>query len=184
MNVLIVNGNDAPADAAFDAWLDTLEDHLRAAGHRVTAFRLRDMDVKSCIGCFDCWIKTPGVCVTGDAFPEVLRGFVAADAAVFASPLKLGFTTALLKKATDKIIPTLLPYIEGASGESRHFLRYGRSPRFAVVYAPEPDTDAEDLTLLTTLWRRLGRNAHTPVALYDTTRQSAAAVAAALAAEA
>ncbi|MBP7867400.1 MAG: flavodoxin family protein [Acidobacteria bacterium] len=164
MNVTVVNGNPDPGHGAFDGHLDALARHLGSHGHRCTLLPLRDLDIRQCTGCFSCWLRTPGRCVLPDRYEDVLRAYLASDLLVFASPLVMGFTSALLKRATDRIVPVVLPYIDGSSGECRHFPRYDHTPALAVLYEPEPDTDAEDLEILDLLWRRLARNAATRLA--------------------
>ena len=159
MKAVILNGNSDPDNTGFDARLEQLTRVMMEQGWETTTLPLRKMRLVQCTGCFDCWLKTPGNCVAKDEHPALLQAYLGADLAVFASPLLMGFTSGLLKRASDKLLPTLLPYIDGRSGECRHFLRYGISPRFAVVYEPEPDTSAEDLEITTELWARFARNA-------------------------
>jgi multimeric flavodoxin WrbA len=161
MRVVIFNGNPDPTNEAFDGYLEELAAALESAGHSAKRLCLRDMDIRQCIGCFGCWLKTPGVCVSPDQHGDTLRAYLGADAAVFASPLRMGFTSALLKRMTDKLLPSLLPYVDPSTGECRHFRRYASSPRFAVVYQDEPETDDEDRALTAEMWARLARNAHT-----------------------
>jgi multimeric flavodoxin WrbA len=111
----------------------------------------------------------PGICALKDEFEGILRAYVESDMVVFASPLAMGFTSALLKKATDRIVPILLPYIDGSSGECRHFQRYEKQPLMALLYEPEDDTDNEDLDIIANMWRRLARNAKSGLALCSST---------------
>jgi hypothetical protein len=81
--------------------------------------------------------------------------------AVLASPLVLGFSSGLLKRSVEKLLPTLLPYIDGSTGECRHFPRYAKVPRLAVLYQDEPDTADEDRAISREIWTRMARNANT-----------------------
>jgi multimeric flavodoxin WrbA len=159
MNIVILNGNQDAAHSAFDSYLDQIVMRLSGAGHGVTAFTLRDMEIRQCAGCFACWLKTPGLCVHRDDHESILRAYVGSDLVLFASPLVMGFTSALLKRATDRILPILLPYIDGSSGECRHFMRYEKHPLMALLYDPEDDTDDKDRTIVASMWSRLARNA-------------------------
>jgi multimeric flavodoxin WrbA len=159
MKILLVNGNPRGGEPAFDDALEQLGEELRISGHQVVLLPLRELEIAQCVGCFACWLKTPGLCIFKDDQAQVLRHYLATELAVFASPLIMGSTSALLKKSCDRIIPLLLPYIDVSSGECRHFLRYGPAPRLGVLYTPELETDAEDLTLAAGMWHRLARNA-------------------------
>ncbi len=68
------------------------------------------------------------------------------------------FTTALLKRAADQMIPLLHPYFEMEGGEMHHRARYGRYPLMALIVGPDPATDAEDLALTEQMWARTARN--------------------------
>lgn len=161
MKALLVNGNPNPPDPRFDAYLQDLSLALTEQGHGVNTLELRSLDLRQCSGCFGCWLKTPGRCVTQDQHGELLRAYLAADVVVLASPLVLGFSSGLLKRAAEKLIPTLLPYVDASSGECRHFPRYAKVPRLALLYQEEPDTADEDRAMTRELWSRMARNANT-----------------------
>lgn len=160
MRILFVDGNPSAEDAVYGGRLAAME--RAVAGHDVTSFCLRGKAIHSCIGCFACWTRTPGTCIFQDDHVDLLRLFLKSDVAVFASPLIVGFYSALLKTAIDRVIPLVLPYIELADGECRHPLRYGRAmPKMAFLYEPEEDTDEEDLRIVSTAFERFARNGHT-----------------------
>lgn len=165
MKIVIINGNPSQRDSSFDARLKVLRELMASRRHTVEEFTLRELKIGQCIGCFDCWLKTPGVCPLKDDHAPILSSFVVADLVLMASPLIMGFTSALLKRTCDRLVPTLLPFIDGKSGECRHYLRYGRAPALGLLYAPEGDTDDEDVTIVATLWRRMARNTGSRFAL-------------------
>ncbi len=81
---------------------NTFDDAIGAAvaltenGHAVSTFVLRDVKIPRCTGCFGCWVKTPGRCVSNDASREISSAVTKSDLVVFASPVLMGFTSALL----------------------------------------------------------------------------------------
>ncbi len=162
LKIFIVDGNPDAEKIGFGERLAAFGRAAAERGHEVTDVRLREKAVHSCIGCFACWLRTPGACIFEDDHVEVLRSFLNADAAVFASPLIAGFYSALLKTTIDRVIPLVLPYIEFADGECRHPLRYDRSmPKMAFLFEPEEDTDEEDIRIVSTAFERFARNGHT-----------------------
>jgi multimeric flavodoxin WrbA len=58
MKITILNGNQEPS--TFDSYLDQLETALETAGHAVTHTDLRDLPLRHCVGCWGCWVRTPG----------------------------------------------------------------------------------------------------------------------------
>jgi len=131
----------------------------------VTVLDLRDMDIRYCVGCFSCWLKTPGECVAEDSSSAVCRAFIASDFVLFASPVIMGFTSALLKQAHDKLIPTLLPYIGVYRDECHHVPRYEKYPRFGLLLEKGKDTDDEDVGIIADIYRQDAYNFHSTLCL-------------------
>jgi multimeric flavodoxin WrbA len=161
MRIAILNGNPDPGNLKFESYLKSLADLLRAKNHQVSLLALRALDIKYCTGCWSCWLKTPGECPVEDGSREVRRSWVNSELVVLASPVRMGFFTALLKRALDKIIPLALPYIEIHQGECHHRLRYPRQPKLAVLLEKDADTDAEDLDIINAVVHRNAINART-----------------------
>jgi multimeric flavodoxin WrbA len=157
MRITILNG-EPDAASAFDAYLRDYTDALTANGHEVTKLDLRDLDLKGCSGCWSCWVKTPGECVKHDDSARICRAVITSDFAVLASPVRMGFTSSLLKRAADQMIPLLHPHILIEGGEMHHHARYARYPLMGLLLAPGRDADAEDLEITQHLWSRLARN--------------------------
>lgn len=158
MRVAILNGNPDPANLRFDGYFKSLSDLLRAKNHQVTLLTLRALDIGYCTGCWGCWVKTPGRCVNDDGSREVCRAWVNSELVLLTSPLRMGFVTALLKAALDKIIPVALPYVEIRKGESRHKPRYRSTPRLAALLEKDENTDLEDLGIVEEAFRRNALN--------------------------
>jgi len=156
MKITILNGSPQPA--AFDAYLAQLTSTLQCTGHTVTQIDLRDIPLRHCVGCFGCWVKTPGQCVARDASVEMDRAIINADFALWAAPLKMGFPSELLKMANDKHLPLIHPYMEVVQGEAHHLRRYPRSPRLGLLLEKEASTDASDLQIVTDIYCRTALN--------------------------
>jgi len=60
MKITILNGNSDADNIKFDNYLRELSDSLESSNHTVNILKLREMDIKHCVGCFGCWIRTPG----------------------------------------------------------------------------------------------------------------------------
>lgn len=155
-SITILNGNlDSPT---FDTYLGQLSARLESAGQTVTLINLRDIPLRYCTGCFGCWTKTPGECVTRDASLEMDKAVINAGFTLWAAPLKMGFPAALLKKALDKHLPLIHPYMEVVHGEAHHKRRYPRSPRLGLLLEREADTDDTDLQIVTDIFTRTALN--------------------------
>lgn len=94
---------------------------------------LTKISVKDCIGCWSCWLKTPGRCVHKD-LDEFYKSYLAADKVVIFSKVSCGFVSGNLKTLFDRMIPLFLPYITYKTGESMHLPRYEKYPEIEVYY--------------------------------------------------
>jgi multimeric flavodoxin WrbA len=107
MKILFLNGS--ASDSAINSYIRSVMDSLAADGHRAQELVLRDMQYAPCRGCFNCWVKTPGLCVFKDDGDTICREFITSDMVVLASPIIMGYPSALAKNALDRIIPLLHP---------------------------------------------------------------------------
>ena len=164
MKITIINGNHTDNKYRFDKKLGTLEEKLCAAGHDVTLFRLKEMQIKSCTGCWGCWVKTPGECIIPDDTVQIRQSYIQSGMVVFASPVSMGFTSSLMKMVQDKLIPLLHPYIEIDHHECHHKKRYAKYPIIGLLYEKTNGTDNEDIDIITTIHKRFALNFKTKLA--------------------
>jgi multimeric flavodoxin WrbA len=157
MRITILNG-EPDAAKPFHAYLEMLTNRLLTLGHAVTKLDLAALDLKGCTGCFGCWVKTPGECAKRDDSATVCREVLGADLLLLASPMTMGFTTALLKRGADQMIQLIHPYFVVEGGEIHHRARYAHYPVFALLLGPGEDSDAEDVEITRTMWGRMARN--------------------------
>ena len=158
MKITILNGNADPQNLEFDRFIEDLCQTWDQKGHPATHILLRDLDIKSCRGCFGCWVKTPGQCTFKDDSALVYRNFMCADTVILASPLIMGFPTALTKKVMEKCIPLIHPYADLVNGEVHHKARYAHYPVLGLLLQAEEDTDAEDIQIIRNIFQRTALN--------------------------
>ncbi len=156
MKITILNGN--PSKSKFDNYLKVLHSFLKSEGNQVTQLDLRDMPLKYCIGCFDCWTKTPGICDSDEASRELGIAVINSDFTLWAAPLKMGFPSALLKMGIDKHLPLIHPYMVADQGEAHHLERYEKYPRVGMLVGRERDTTEKDIQIITDLFSRTALN--------------------------
>jgi hypothetical protein len=181
MKVTILNG-DPQQGSPFDAYVERVVARLEDDGHEISVMRLRDMSIHGCKGCWGCWVKTPGGCVQRDDSEQVCRAVIGSDLTLFASPMSMGFVSALLKRTTDKLIPLVHPYILLEGGEMHHRPRYARYPLMGLLLGAGSDTDAEDIEITREIWERTARNMKTRLVITAVADRSAEEVADELAA--
>lgn len=171
MRVTILNGNPNVENRAFDEYTARLSEALLAGGVQVTTLTLRDMDIRYCTGCWTCWVKTPGECLSKDDSHLVRKAVINSDLTVMAAPVVMGYPSALMKKAVDKLVPIVMPYVTLVQGEVHHVARYSRYPKLALLLEPEAVTDTEDLEIISDLFRRAALNLQSELAFTHLTTQ-------------
>jgi len=158
MKITILNGHPDAGNAGFDDYLSRLSDELTSSGHSVASFNLREMDIEYYIGCFGCWVESPGECRSGDESREVCRAYIYSDFVLWASPVIMGFYSALLKKVTDKLICLVHPYGEFVQGEVHHLPRYDHYPVTGLLLEKGAHSDGEDVHIISDIHSRTALN--------------------------
>jgi multimeric flavodoxin WrbA len=169
MNITILNGNPTPDNQPFEDYLSELSDSWISDGHQIKRLDLRTMKINYCTGCWHCWVKTPGQCSSQDQSLDVCRAVIHSDLTLWASPIIMGFPSALLKKVTDKLIPLVHPYIVVDQGEAHHLARYEHYPRFGLLLENSADTDEEDIEIIREIFSRTALNMKSSLAFSKTT---------------
>lgn len=92
-----------------------------------------DLKIMHCMGCNNCWLKTPGVCSIKDDYEIILKKLVATENLWVVADTKFGFIDYRGKRVLDRIVPMLNMYIEIRDGWERHQLRY-HPLNFGFIY--------------------------------------------------
>ncbi len=101
----------------------------------------------SCIGCFGCWVKTPGRCVIDDALGDLAPALGAADGLDIVSESRFGGYGALVKRALDRSLGYLHPDFRIAEGAMHHRPRYDR-PLSVRIWLYGTSTERERATFM------------------------------------
>lgn len=88
--------------------------------------------VQHCVGCFGCWIKTPGQCVIADRAREFCWEMPRCDEIIIISELTFGGLSPDIKAVLDRSIGYVLPFFRIVKGEMHHVQRFPSSP--ALTY--------------------------------------------------
>ena len=92
-----------------------------------------DLKIMHCMGCNNCWLKTPGICSIKDDYEIILKKLVATENFWVVADTKFGFIDYRGKRVLDRIVPMLNMYIEIRDGWERHQLRY-HPLNFGFIY--------------------------------------------------
>lgn len=179
MKATILNGA-LPGDDFVDAVSATLLNTLQAADWAVTSWTLRDQKLAYCLGCFECWTKTPGLCRIDDAGQDVARSIIQSDLTIYLTPITFGGYSSELKRAVDRIICLISPFFAHIDGEVHHHARYSRYPNLlgvGVLPTPHPAEEHIFHTLIARNAINLHAPAHSSVVIYRSQEPAVATTA-------
>ncbi len=161
MKALVLNGerNNENSLGTVDG---VIRNELASLGWQAERVLLREKTIARCMGCFNCWVKTPGVCVIDDFGREVARMAVRSDVVIFLTSVTFGCYSSELKKAVDRFVcPILLPFFTKVQGEVHHKPRYNPLPNLiGIGILPHPNEESE--RIFRTLVERNAINLHSP----------------------
>lgn len=131
--VLIVN---TLPDSSYS---EALADELKQKDLEYDIFNSNDMNIAHCLGCNQCWLKTPGVCAIKDDYEQILKKLACTDELWVVTDTSLGFISSKAKKIFDRMMPILVMDLEFRNGFMGHKLRYNQSIGVGVIYRGDGD---------------------------------------------
>lgn len=152
--ILIINGNPKEEKTEFDRYCEELAKELSLQGNEVRFLTLRDKKISDCIGCYACWLKTPGICALKDDQEEILKGYVWSDFIVLASPVIMGFVSSLLKKANDRMLPLVHPFLKLNNDRMAHYPRYDKEYKVGLMVDDNDSVDEEDIEIISKVYNK------------------------------
>jgi multimeric flavodoxin WrbA/putative sterol carrier protein len=98
---------------------------VRESGAALVDRDIATADIKPCIGCYRCWITSPGKCVFNDDMVTLQDDLLNADIIVCATPLNSFSVSSSLKAFLDRTLPLTMPCFElSPRGTVRNMLRF------------------------------------------------------------
>ncbi|PKP33088.1 MAG: flavodoxin family protein [Bacteroidetes bacterium HGW-Bacteroidetes-17] len=168
MKTILIDCNPDKADIVSENMVKRTEQIFKNQGQNTQRINIRDLDIRFCFGCWDCWVKTPGKCTIKDEMHLIHQAVINADHVIFLSPLKMGFITTEMKKIQERLIPMLLPNIDIVEGEFHHKKRYEKYPGLSLLMLREINTTDEDIKINQDIFKRFALNFRSEV-LFSTT---------------
>lgn len=102
-----------------------------------------DGTIRNCIGCFGCWIKTPGQCIIRDAYGDMGRLLSHCNELLIVSRCIYGSYSPFVKSVLDRSISYLHPDFVRRNGEMHHRRRYRNRFLMKVTFYGGNINDAE-----------------------------------------
>ena len=133
MKILAIQGSPRPKASNTEILLQEFLKGAQSQGAETETIYLKEKEIHSCIGCYTCWAKTPGVCVFKDEMPELLEKVRDCDILVYATPLYNYNMTSLLKAFQERLLPLLDPHLIKTGETYRHPQRYEVDRKMVLV---------------------------------------------------
>lgn len=102
--------------------------------------------IKNCVGCFGCWVKTPGQCIIADDYQKMGEYEGAAEELILITKCSFGSYSSFVKNVIDRSISYVLPYFEMINGEMHHKARYDNCMKLSAYFYGEDITEEEKET--------------------------------------
>jgi multimeric flavodoxin WrbA len=165
MKILAFNSSPRKERGMTAALLGPFLDGAKEAGAEAELVYVADLKVKPCLGCFNCWLKTPGRCVHKDDMApgseaRVLEKVVGSDVLVLGTPLYVDGMTGTMKMMLDRFIPLALPFFDDVDGRTRHPGRYGRHDAQIVLVSVSGFPELANFDPLITHVKAICENMH------------------------
>lgn len=105
-----------------------------------------DDTIHHCIGCFGCWIKTPGACIIRDKYGDMGEYLSKCQEVILISKCCYGGFSPFVKNVLDRSISYIHPYFVIRNGEMHHRRRYKNHIDMRVWFYGENITEKEKQT--------------------------------------
>lgn len=139
-------GNDTEMDTMFIAKIVNAVTTLYS-NDSIEVIDMFSENIRSCVGCFGCWVKTPGICIHKDVMSSNYKKIMRSDRIVLLMPIRSCFLDSKVKAFIDRLIPLYHPYIEIYEGEMMHEYRYDKYPDIDF-YFPDDEMDEENAQIV------------------------------------
>ena len=133
MKILALNASPTMKKGMTSALMENVLEGAKEEGAEIEVVYVQKLKVNYCVGCFNCWVKTPGVCVHNDDMVQLLEKIKTVDCLLMCTPLYVDGMTAQMKTVVDRIIPLVDPHIEDIGGHNRHVKRLDKVPAVALL---------------------------------------------------
>ena len=84
---------------------------------------LSSQKISHCVGCFGCWVKTPGKCVIRDDATKIYPLIAKSEEVLYVSRVKYGSYDTPMKTMLERAIPVQQAFLRIHHGETHHVQR-------------------------------------------------------------
>ena len=89
---------------------------------------------KSCIGCFNCWVKTPFCCIYNDKITNIGKLILDSDELIIISKCVDGSYSSKVKRIIERSISYVEPFFTIRNKEIHHLSRLSKKLNFKIYF--------------------------------------------------
>lgn len=89
---------------------------------------------KSCIGCFNCWVKTPFCCIHNDKITNIGKLILDSDELIIISKCVDGSYSSKVKRIIERSISYVEPFFTIRNKEIHHLTRLSKKLNFKIYF--------------------------------------------------
>lgn len=101
--------------------------------------------IANCMGCFGCWVRTPGKCVIRDDATEIYPLIAKSQNVIYVSRVVYGGYDSTMKRMLERAIPIQQAFIRLHNGETHHVQRDVEAKNAVIVAYGANDEKEQEL---------------------------------------
>jgi len=132
MRIIIINDKENKV-VSTEILNESLKNFFLGRKLDIDLIEVSRVDTAPCMGCFSCWIKTPGECVIKDKIEEINMKIINCDLVIYVTPIVFGQYGRNMKNVIDRGLHKVLPFFKKYGGRTVHPPRYDKYPVEYVI---------------------------------------------------
>ena len=123
---------------------------------KIKYYNLSNLTINNCMGCFHCWVKTPGKCIVRDDAIKIYPLIAKSENIIYVSKIKYGGYDKIMKTMLERAIPIQQAFIRILDNETHHIQRNVKLKKaLIIVYG---DYENEEKKIFEKLIERNAKN--------------------------
>lgn len=106
---------------------------------------LSALRIANCVGCFGCWVKTPGRCVIRDDAVKVYPLIARSERLIYVTKVELGSYGTVMKTMLERAIPVQQAFIRIHKGETHHVQRAVMMKKATILAYGDISPEEQDI---------------------------------------
>lgn len=106
---------------------------------------LSSQKISHCVGCFGCWVKTPGKCVIRDDATKIYPLIAKSKEVLYVSHVKYGSYDTPMKTMLERAIPVQQAFLRIHHGETHHVQREVKPKKATIIGYGELSEDEKEV---------------------------------------